>query len=307
MIHGLTELSARDLTSVNIIHVEDEPDWQNLIRMRLKELKHSYALTTVQSPEIAMNIIKEAVDPLILIADLRLDEDRKDEYEGLTWLLDNAEDFAKDDIEMFVFSGYLYAPTRYSLKHKKIPQAHFFSKADWDEEKFIETVSQACKRLLDKHHKVNEPNIFISYSRDDNLWLKHVQTMLAPVIRHGKIKFWTDAQIKPGTHWKQEIENALASANVGLILASPTYLASDFVTDVELPALLKASQDGKLLLLWIAIYDCLFEDTSLASIRALNDPVKPIGNLPFEEQNRELARICRQIKAAIVSHFGLSE
>jgi hypothetical protein len=47
-----------------------------------------------------------------------------------------------------------------------------------------------------------------------------------------------DQQILPGEHWRAEIERAVERSRFGLLLVSPGFLASDFITKKELPALL---------------------------------------------------------------------
>lgn len=47
-----------------------------------------------------------------------------------------------------------------------------------------------------------------------------------------------DRQILPGEHWRGQIERALKGARFGLLLVSPGFLASEFITREELPRLL---------------------------------------------------------------------
>jgi WD40 repeat protein len=83
------------------------------------------------------------------------------------------------------------------------------------------------------------PVVFVSYAREDAEWLRKISVMLKPEVRNRRMQLWSDTAIGTGRRWRPEIEDAIARADVALLLVSSDFLASDFIMDVELPALIK--------------------------------------------------------------------
>lgn len=145
------------------------------------------------------------------------------------------------------------------------------------------------------------PTVFISYSHADAKWLKSLNTMLAPVVRAGIASVWWDGKIKPSQIWRKEIEDAMASAKIGVLLVSPNFLASDFIQNEELPYLLDAAQQRGVTLLWCLLEPCLFEYSELQKIQATHDVARPLKKLRGADRQETLASICRTIASAAKS------
>jgi hypothetical protein len=144
-------------------------------------------------------------------------------------------------------------------------------------------------------HTPTRNQVFISYSHADKEWLHKLQIILKPIERGGGITTWDDTVIRPGQRWKKEIERALSSAKVAVLLVSDAFLASDFVAKHELPSLLEKED---VTILWVCLSPCLYDLTEIGDYQAAHDPTQPLERLPPSEQKEVLVSICRKIMEA---------
>lgn len=79
---------------------------------------------------------------------------------------------------------------------------------------------------------------FVSYAHADMAMVEEVRKHLKNLGRNFEIAFWSDHGIRPGQHWDKEIRDAIDAADVFLLLCSANFLASDFIFDEEIPAIL---------------------------------------------------------------------
>lgn len=141
--------------------------------------------------------------------------------------------------------------------------------------------------------------VFISYSHDDKEWLDKLKKMLSPIIREEKINIWDDTKIQAGAKWKDEIQRALSTAKVAILLVSTNFLSSDFIANNELPPLLETAEDKGLTIIWIYISACLYRETKIADYQAAHDISKPLKKLSEAELDEVLVNICQKIQEAV--------
>ena len=95
--------------------------------------------------------------------------------------------------------------------------------------------------------------VFISCAREDGEWLRRFQVMLKPVVGD-RLDVWSDDRIGVSADWRAELDTAIRQAGVALLLVSPDFLASDFIKNEELPALIRAD----VRLAPVLVRDCLW-------------------------------------------------
>ena len=81
--------------------------------------------------------------------------------------------------------------------------------------------------------------VFVSYSREDETWRGRFAEMLKPLVRERRLEVWSDDRMVVGYEWRPQLAEAIGRARVALLLVSASFLASDFIMDQELPALLR--------------------------------------------------------------------
>jgi hypothetical protein len=140
--------------------------------------------------------------------------------------------------------------------------------------------------------------VFISYSRKDKVWLDRLQTMLKPLARNGAISVWAETTMQPGDRWKEELQKALASAKVAVLLVSDNFLASDFIAREELTPLLAAAAEEGVRILWIYVSACLYDATPIANYQAAHDITHALDELPEAAWKRVLRDVARAIQRA---------
>jgi len=127
--------------------------------------------------------------------------------------------------------------------------------------------------------------IFISYSHKDVDYLHKLFVHLRPLEKSGIVDPWADTKLEAGDNWKEEIERALSKARAAILLVSADFLASDFIVDNELPPLLANAETRGARIIPVIIKPCRFaRDKNLKRFQAVNDPSKPLANMPDADQ-----------------------
>lgn len=157
-------------------------------------------------------------------------------------------------------------------------------------------------------HQVKRTKIFISYSHEDSVWLERLRVHLKPLERDFGAEVWEDTRIQSGARWREEIERALESAAVAILLVSADFLASDFIATNELPPLLKAAEDEGTVILPIIINHSGFtRHAALSQFQAFNSPSKPLLDLSKGKQAAILEKVAERVAALLVTPANVNQ
>src|ERR1035438_509147 len=113
-------------------------------------------------------------------------------------------------------------------------------------------VAEEVKRMVDaevgdvqrspQYAKEDRPiRFFVSYAHDDaDLRVSLIGKLEEFLGAHSRAKFelWMDIDIAVGKKWRDEIQKKMQECDFGLLLVSPSFLRSGFITKEELPYLL---------------------------------------------------------------------
>jgi hypothetical protein len=148
--------------------------------------------------------------------------------------------------------------------------------------------------------KKNKPKAFISYSHADREYLDRLMVHLKPLEKEGLLDIWEDSKIKTGDYWENEIDTALAEANIAILLISADFLASDFIVNNELPPLLAKAEVKGTRVVPVILSHCRFSrDQLLNRFQAVNSPNEPLSIMDYNAREAIYDKLSLDIESAL--------
>ncbi len=142
-------------------------------------------------------------------------------------------------------------------------------------------------------------DIFISYSHhpEDQPYFDEIKRQLKSLKAYGlDVIVWDDTQIRIGDDWLSEITKALQATRVGVLLVSQNFLASDFITTKEIPALLDAVKNEGGKIMSVILRKTPFQlHPVLGKYQAANPPEKPLNTLTEPEKDEVYSKLLEDI------------
>ena len=118
--------------------------------------------------------------------------------------------------------------------------------------------------------------VFFSYAHEDEVLRDRLEKHLALLRRQGAIETWHDRRIGPGDAFAAEIDAALETSDVVLLLVSADFLASDYCHDIEMRRALERHEQGLARVIPVILRPCDWHSSEFGHLNAVPRDGKPI-------------------------------
>jgi hypothetical protein len=144
--------------------------------------------------------------------------------------------------------------------------------------------------------KMSKPSVFISYSHKDEEWKDKLVTHLGVLQEQGLLEIWEDRQIAGGDDWFPEIEKAIESAHIAILMISADFLNSDFILGKEVPDLLKRREKDNLRIMPLIVKPCAWNTVDwLKPIQARPKNGRPLSGGNDFQIDTDLTAFAKEI------------
>lgn len=120
------------------------------------------------------------------------------------------------------------------------------------------------------------PRLFYSYAHEDAELREELAKHLRVLERKQVIESWYDNMIAPGANWSAAVSDELDRADIVVLLVSSDFLDSDYCYTVEMRRALERHNAGTISVVPIIVRSSLWEESPLATLKALPKDGKPI-------------------------------
>lgn len=150
-------------------------------------------------------------------------------------------------------------------------------------------------------------SVFFSYSHADEELRDQLEQQLAIMRRQNVISTWHDRRILAGSDIDHSIDTNLETADVILLLVSPSFLASDYCYDREMTRAMERHERGEARVIPVILRACDWQDTPFGKLLAAPTDGKPITL--WADRDQAFLEVTKSIKAAVkaMEHNGGSK
>ena len=109
-------------------------------------------------------------------------------------------------------------------------------------------------------------NIFLSYAHEDEAMKVQLDRSLVMLRRSEKIDVWQDRAIRGGDVWDDEIKNAVATADIILLLISVDFNNSKYIWENELNVALQRHELKQVRVIPVILRTCEWSEMPYAKL-----------------------------------------
>ncbi len=110
--------------------------------------------------------------------------------------------------------------------------------------------------------------------------MNQMQNQLKGLVTDRLMSHWYDRDIPPGDEWDLEIDERIRSADIILLIVSPSFLASKYIREKELKIALERHEAGEARVIPVILEECLWERRAVfkgfSKLQALPKNAKPV-------------------------------
>jgi hypothetical protein len=138
--------------------------------------------------------------------------------------------------------------------------------------------------------------VFISYSHKDKKWKNRIVKHLSVLEKEIKLEVWDDERIAAGSKWLLDIEQAIQTCDVALLLISVDFLNSKFILDQEVPKLLERKIKEGIHIVPVILRACLWKRVDwLAGIQARPQGAAHLSSFSDDEAESALTALAEEV------------
>src|SRR5512144_466570 len=143
--------------------------------------------------------------------------------------------------------------------------------------------------------------LFYSYSHRHEELRNELAEHLFPLQRAGLIEVWHDREMLPGDTVDEEIARKLRTADLVLVLVSPSFIKSEYCWDIELKNAIERHERGEARVVPVVLRPCQWQLTPLKHLLAIPTDGRAVINWPnrdtaFDDVARGVAKLATAMR-----------
>lgn len=136
-----------------------------------------------------------------------------------------------------------------------------------------------------KSEGTEQVKLFFVYMPEDKPIQRELNKYLQPLIRRGMITLWGEREIQSGLDWRSITPSQIKTADLIILLVTPSLITSNYCSSLEMNDMLKRHQAGEIFVLPVMIRPVDWNVTPPANIQVFPSS----GNALSESHNRDQA------------------
>ncbi len=145
--------------------------------------------------------------------------------------------------------------------------------------------------------ETQEIKLFYCYAHKEKKLLADLDEHLSNLKHQYNITGRSDREIVPGTDWKHEIDANLNTANIILLLISPSFIASNYCYGIEMERALKRHEAGIARVIPVILRPVDWQGTPLSKLQMLPTDAKPVTT--WDNRDKALVDVANGIHKVV--------